>query len=126
MSVAAPESALQLQARLQRTGFSLDVNLLLPARGVSVLSGASGSGKTTCLRILAGLEPQALGRVALAGAVWQDSSQGIFLPTHRRAVGYVFQEASLFSHLSVEGNLKFGFANFYNFEDMNYFYRFEY
>ena len=110
MSEVAPGSALQLQVRLQRAGFSLDVNLQLPARGVSVLYGASGSGKTTCLRILAGLEPQALGRVALAGAVWQDSSQGIFLPTHRRAVGYVFQEASLFSHLSVEGNLKFGFA----------------
>ncbi|OYT90896.1 MAG: molybdenum ABC transporter ATP-binding protein [Burkholderiales bacterium PBB3] len=109
MSELAKEPSLQLQARLQRTGFTLDVNVHLPARGVSVLFGASGSGKTTCLRILAGLEPQATGRVAVADAVWQDSSQGIFVPTHQRAVGYVFQEASLFSHLNVEGNLKFGF-----------------
>ena len=103
----APE--LQLRARWHRPGFSLDVDVRLPARGVSVVLGASGSGKTTCLRILAGLEPQAVGRIAIADTVWQDTSQGIFVPTHQRAVGYVFQEASLFSHLSVEGNLKFGF-----------------
>ena len=105
---AAPPT-LQLCARLQRSGFALDVDVQLPARGVSVVFGASGSGKTTCLRILAGLEPLAQGRVALADDVWQDSSRGIFVPTHQRAVGYVFQEASLFDHLSVEGNLKFGF-----------------
>ena len=101
--------ALDMQLQLQRKGFSLDVDVQLPARGVTAVFGASGSGKTTCLRILAGLEPAATGRVAVAGEVWQDTRRGVFVPTHQRAVGYVFQEASLLSHLSVEGNLKFGY-----------------
>lgn len=104
---AVPE--LHLQATLTRKGFGLDVNLTLPGRGITALFGASGSGKTTCLRILAGLEPLAQGRVCVAGDVWQDSAQGVFRPVHRRALGYVFQEASLFDHLTVEDNVKFGF-----------------
>lgn len=100
---------LELQARLQRPGFTLEVDVQLPPRGVTVLFGTSGSGKTSCLRVLAGLEPLATGRTSIAGEVWQDSAQRIFLPTHQRAVGYVFQEASLLPHLNVEGNLKFGF-----------------
>lgn len=100
---------LQLTARLQRPGFLLDVDLRLPARGVSVLFGPSGSGKTSCLRVLAGLEPQARGVVRVDGQVWQDTAQRVMLPVHQRAVGYVFQEASLFEHLSVRENLVFGF-----------------
>jgi molybdate transport system ATP-binding protein len=100
---------LQLTARLQRPGFLLDVDLRLPARGVSVLFGPSGSGKTSCLRVLAGLEPQASGVVRVGGALWQDSAQRLMRPVHRRALGYVFQEASLFEHLSVQGNLMFGY-----------------
>lgn len=100
---------LRLSARLQRTGFLLDVDLCLPARGVTVLFGPSGSGKTSCLRVLAGLEPQALGVVQVDGEVWQDSSRGVMRPVHQRALGYVFQEASLFDHLSVRDNLMFGF-----------------
>ncbi|MGE0349976.1 molybdenum ABC transporter ATP-binding protein [Hydrogenophaga sp.] len=99
---------LQLTARLQRPGFLLDVDLQLPARGVSVLFGPSGSGKTTCLRVLAGLEPLATGVVRVDGEPWQDSARQIMRPVHRRALGYVFQEASLFEHLSVQGNLMFG------------------
>lgn len=106
---ASPTPAVALQVRLQRGDFSLELVTELPAQGVTVLYGASGSGKTTCLRILAGLEPTARGRVVVAGQVWQDTAQGLFVPTHQRAVGYVFQEASLLDHLSVEGNLKFGF-----------------
>ena len=102
-------TGIQLTARLQRPGFLLDVDLHLPARGVSVLFGPSGSGKTTCLRVLAGLEPQATGVVRVGDEVWQDSSQRLLRPVHRRALGYVFQEASLFDHLSVKGNLMFGF-----------------
>jgi molybdate transport system ATP-binding protein len=75
---------------------------------VTALSGPSGSGKTTALRVLAGLEPRAQGRVVLSGQVWQDSAAGTWVPVHRRALGLVFQEASLFEHLTVEGNLKFG------------------
>ncbi|QCB44854.1 molybdenum ABC transporter ATP-binding protein [Hydrogenophaga sp. PAMC20947] len=106
---AAHNTGIQLQCQLVRGGFSLDVNLSLPAQGVSVLWGASGSGKTSCLRVLAGLEPRATGRVAVNGEVWQDSSFNVFRPVHERAIGYVFQEASLFDHLTVEGNLKFGY-----------------
>ena len=109
MSTPPPNAPLGLQVRLRRPGFTLDVDMQLPLQGVTVLFGASGSGKTSCLRVLAGLEPQATGRINIAGDVWQDSAQGIFRPTHQRAVGYVFQEASLLPHLSVEGNLKFGF-----------------
>ena len=100
---------LQVCGQLQRQGFTLDVDLSLPERGVTALFGPSGSGKTTCLRVIAGLEPKAAGRVAVGGETWQDSALGLFRPVHQRAVGYVFQEASLFDHLTVEGNLKFGF-----------------
>ncbi|MDP2075276.1 molybdenum ABC transporter ATP-binding protein [Hydrogenophaga sp.] len=102
-------SELQLTARLERPGFVLDVDLRLPARGVSVLFGPSGSGKTSCLRVLAGLEPHAKGVVRVDGEVWQDSAQRVMLPVHQRALGYVFQEASLFDHLNVRDNLMFGF-----------------
>jgi molybdate transport system ATP-binding protein len=100
---------LQLQARLDRGGFALDVNMALPGHGITALFGPSGSGKTTCLRVLAGLERAAVGRVQVGEQVWQDSERGAFVPTHQRAIGYVFQEASLFDHLTVEGNLRFGF-----------------
>ena len=102
-------SDLSLQARLDRGGFTLDVALVLPGQGITALFGPSGSGKTSCLRVLAGLERQAQGVVSVGGITWQDSQRGLFLPTHRRALGYVFQEASLFEHLTVEGNLRFGF-----------------
>jgi molybdate transport system ATP-binding protein len=93
--------------RLVRAGFSLDVTLQLPAQGVSALFGPSGCGKTTVLRALAGLE-RAAGRVVLDGEPWQDDAVGTFVPTHRRAIGYVIQEAALFPHLDVRGNLDYG------------------
>jgi molybdate transport system ATP-binding protein len=101
---------LRLQTSLQRPGFALNVDVTLPATGVTALFGPSGSGKTTCLRVLAGLEPQAQGHISVAGEVWQDSAEHIFKPVHQRALGYVFQEASLFEHLSVQDNLTFGHA----------------
>ncbi|RON69208.1 molybdenum ABC transporter ATP-binding protein [Pseudomonas fluorescens] len=99
-----------IDARLNITysGFSLDVDLRLPGRGVSALYGHSGSGKTTCLRCIAGLERAEHGFVQINDDVWQDSDNGIFVPPHKRALGYVFQEASLFPHLSVLANLQFG------------------
>ena len=100
---------LRLQARLQRPSFLLDVALALPSRGLTALFGPSGSGKTTCLRVLAGLEPGAQACVVVDGQTWQDSEAGTFLPVHRRPLGYVFQEASLFEHLTVQQNLRFGF-----------------
>ena len=101
---------LSLSLQLQRGGFTLEVNVQLPARGVTAVFGASGSGKTSLLRILAGLEPDAVGRITVDEEVWQDTAAHLFVPTHRRAVAYVFQEASLLPHLTVEGNLKYGFT----------------
>lgn len=92
---------------LARGDFVLDVDLHLPARGVSAIFGPSGCGKTTLLRCIAGLERAPEGRLAVNGECWQDEAQGIWRPTHRRALGYVFQEANLFPHLSVRGNLEF-------------------
>ncbi len=93
--------------RLPRAGFTLDVDLALPAQGVTALFGPSGCGKTTVLRALAGLE-RAAGRVALGDEIWQDDASGRFVPTHQRALGYVIQESALFPHLSVAQNLDYG------------------
>ena len=90
-----------------RTGFAMHVALELPGRGVTALFGHSGSGKTTMLRFVAGLERHPDGYLEVNGDVWQDDARGLYLPTHKRALGYVFQEASLFSHLSLRGNLDF-------------------
>lgn len=98
-----------MYARFQTTypGFSLDVTLDLPDRGVSALFGPSGCGKTTCLRAIAGLS-RAHGRLEVAGELWQDDTVQHFVPTHQRPLGYVFQEASLFAHLSVRANVEYG------------------
>ena len=93
---------------LERPQFTLDVDLQLPGHGFIALFGPSGCGKTTCLRALAGLERARAGRVQVGASVWQDDDAGIWLPTHQRALGYVFQEASLFDHLSVQGNIAYG------------------
>jgi len=99
-------NAIRARFRLDRSDFSLDVDLDLPGRGVTALFGQSGSGKTTLLRLIAGLERAEGGELNVNGQVWQDADS--FLPTHRRPLGYVFQEASLFPHLSVRRNLEFG------------------
>ncbi|MDB5870387.1 MAG: molybdenum transporter ATP-binding protein [Polaromonas sp.] len=92
---------------LARPAFTLEADLLLPERGIAVLFGPSGSGKTTLLRCVAGLEHAAGAFMQIAGQVWQDDSRRIFVPTWRRPLGYVFQEASLFDHLDVRGNLAY-------------------
>ena len=97
---------IQARFKLDWPGFTLDVDLDLPARGVTALFGPSGSGKTTLLRCIAGLERAPQGRLAVNGELWQDDKQ--WLPTHQRPLGYVFQEASLFPHLTVLGNLRYG------------------
>ncbi len=98
---------MSIEARFEaRLGeFSLSVDLNIPGRGVSALFGHSGSGKTTLLRAIAGLE-RFDGRLVVNGETWQDDKE--FLPVHRRPLGYVFQEASLFPHLNVRKNLDFG------------------
>lgn len=76
--------------------------------GVTALFGPSGSGKTTLLRTVAGLERRARGHVVLDEDVWQDDSRRIFIPPHRRGVGFVFQDSRLFPHMSVRANMLYG------------------
>jgi molybdate transport system ATP-binding protein len=105
---AGADDRIEIALALQRPGFALDLSMALPGCGITVLFGPSGSGKTTVLRCVAGLEPAAAGRVIVAGEAWQDDARGVRLPPWRRDLGYVFQEASLFEHLDVRGNLEFG------------------
>jgi molybdate transport system ATP-binding protein len=104
MSAAPP---IEARFALRYPRFELKVDLRLPLGGVSALFGPSGSGKTTCLRCFAGLEPKCEGRVAVGGEIWQDSETGLFVPPHRRPFGFVFQDARLFPHLTVRGNLRY-------------------
>jgi molybdate transport system ATP-binding protein len=92
--------------RVARKHFCLEVDFVLPDRGITALFGRSGCGKTTLLRAIAGLERAPGGRLVVSGEPWQDAH--IFVPPHRRALGYVFQETSLFPHLSVRRNLEYG------------------
>jgi molybdate transport system ATP-binding protein len=98
-------STLSLHVALDRPGFELRVGLDLELSGITAVFGPSGSGKTTLLRIVAGLEHEARGSVRFDGDVW--SGEGAHVPAHRRRIGYVFQEGRLFSHLTVEQNLRF-------------------
>ena len=101
-----------LQARMQVAfaDFTLDVDLALPGRGITALFGPSGCGKTTLLRAVAGLQRARQARVCINGELWQDDTQGVFVPTHKRALGYVFQDTGLFAHLDVRRNIEFGLA----------------
>lgn len=100
--------AIRARLEVRRRDFTLSADLTLPGRGVTALFGPSGCGKTTFLRVLAGLERARDGYIAVGDTVWQDDARGLFVPPHRRSLGYVFQEASLFDHLDVRGNLEFG------------------
>jgi len=91
---------------LQRGDFSLDVDIEIPMRGITGIFGESGTGKTTLLRCIAGLEHAAAGCLVVAGEVWQDGESS--RPIHERNIGYVFQEPRLFAHLDVRGNLEYG------------------
>ncbi len=93
--------------------FNLSVDVNFPGSGISVLFGPSGSGKTTLLRCIAGLQKPNEGFLKINGKIWQNSQQQIFLPTHKRSLGYVFQEANLFPHLTVADNLQFGIRRLY-------------
>lgn len=85
--------------------FKLEVDLALPLSGVTAIYGASGSGKTTLLRCIAGLEKSARGFLSVGGQCWQ--SESLFMPTHQREIGFVFQESSLLGHLTAHQNLLF-------------------
>lgn len=100
-------SRLVARVRLERPSFRLDATLDVPATGVIGVFGPSGAGKTTLLRCIAGLERAPGGEIGLDRQRWQSESPRVFVPTHRRRIGYVFQEADLFPHLNVRENLDF-------------------
>lgn len=85
--------------------FHLDIDTVIPSQGVTVIFGGSGSGKTTFLRCIAGLEKAPCGVVKINQQIWQEGT--CFVPTHKRELGYVFQEASLFEHLTAQNNLRY-------------------
>jgi len=85
--------------------FTLKVGASLPGQGVTAVFGRSGSGKTSLLRCLAGLQRQVKGHLTVAGQCWQ--KDGFFLPCHKRPLGYVFQEASLFPQMTARANLTY-------------------
>jgi len=98
--------SIQADLQLRRGEFALDVHLDVRERGISAIFGPSGCGKTTLLRAIAGLEPAVRGTLKVNGETWQDADH--FVAPHRRPIGYVFQEPSLFAHLDVRGNLDYG------------------
>lgn len=105
-----PSDCIVLKLRVKRGAFSLDVDIRLPGTGITAVFGPSGCGKTSLLRAIAGLDAHLLDaqhtHIAVTGCVWH-SAHG-YLPTHERGIGYVFQEASLFDHLTVQDNLAYG------------------
>lgn len=107
MSATSMHGLNHIRLSLQKNAFAVEVNLQFNAGQCLALWGPSGSGKTTILRAIAGLDPALNAYINIGGEVWQDSSRSVCLPTSKRSVGFVFQEASIFSHLNVEGNLKF-------------------
>lgn len=98
---------LELDVTLARSDSTLRIERTLQWQGVLGLIGDSGAGKTSLLRLLAGLEPETRGRIELDGEVLQDSAARIRLAPHRRRIGLVFQDARLFAHLDVAGNLRY-------------------
>ncbi len=106
--VAGAAAELFAHFECERHGFSLRANLHVPASGVTALFGPSGSGKTTFLRMVAGLERPDRGQFYLGGEAWLDTEQRFNLAPHQRPVGYVFQDARLFPHRTVEQNLRYG------------------
>lgn len=101
-----------LKVRLQKQvpGFFLDVDWEV-AGEIGVIFGYSGAGKSLTLQLIAGLLTPDAGRVQANGTVFFDSSAGIRLPVQQRRIGYVFQDSSLFPHMNVADNIRFGFRD---------------
>jgi molybdate transport system ATP-binding protein len=99
---------LRVSVTRQRGGFSLAAEFAAPTPGVIALFGRSGSGKTTLVNLISGLLTADEGRISLGEEVLTDTRARIAVPVERRRIGYVFQDARLFPHLSVAGNLRYG------------------
>ena len=110
LTMNASASRLEIDVRMARGDFSLDLKLSADC-GVLALFGRSGSGKSTVLGLIAGLLRPDSGHIRLGGQTLVDASRGVFLPPHRRRIGFVFQDSLLFPHLDVRGNLQIGRAH---------------
>ncbi len=100
---------IEIDLRLARPGgFALSAAFTAPAAGVTALFGRSGAGKTTVIQAVAGVVRPDAGRIVVGGETFFDSARDIDLPIEQRRVGYVFQDARLFPHMSVARNLRYG------------------
>ncbi len=103
------DAPLDLRAHLKKRlrHFTLDVEIACPAGSILVLTGPSGAGKTTLLRLLAGLDDPDEGRISLGGEVWLDTAARVRVKPRLRGVGLVFQEYSLFPHMTLAQNVAY-------------------
>lgn len=106
-AVTDNEGVIRAKLNIDYDDFQLKVELALPSRGVTVLFGHSGCGKTSCLRAIAGLVRLKQGEVRVNSEQWQSWDGKVFIPPFERRIGYVFQEPSLFPHLNVAQNLAY-------------------
>jgi molybdate transport system ATP-binding protein len=106
--VSQPDDRLLVQVRKRLGEFELECDIRLPLRGLTAIFGPSGSGKSTLINLVAGLLRPESGCIAVGSAVFFDHAQAVDAPVERRALGVVFQDARLFPHLSVRGNLQYG------------------
>jgi len=98
---------LDVQIKRRLPNFDLEVSFTVKKGELKVITGPSGAGKTTIVRIIAGLEKADLGTIRYDGETWMDTDKGLFLPPRKRRVGYVFQDYTLFPHLTVYRNIAF-------------------
>ncbi|WP_027859166.1 molybdenum ABC transporter ATP-binding protein ModC [Marinobacterium jannaschii] len=99
---------LKLELQHQQGAFSLDAKLVMPNQGITAIFGRSGAGKTTLINLISGLETPQSGLIELNGKPLLDTANKLCLPPEKRRIGYVFQDARLFPHYSVRGNLNYG------------------
>jgi molybdate transport system ATP-binding protein len=102
---------LHVQVKKRRHDFDVDVSFSCKGGEILVLVGPSGAGKTTIVRLIAGLENPDGGKIALDDEIWMDSDKGIHQPTRKRRLGYVFQDYPLFPHLTLGANAAFSSQN---------------
>lgn len=101
------DSSLSISISHSFDGFDLNVSETIPLQGVTALFGPSGSGKTSLLNAIAGFLRPASGHIRFGSAYWFSDTKNVWIPPHRRSVGTVFQDAQLFPHLTVRGNLDY-------------------
>jgi len=102
---------LTVNIQKQLEHFDLQTSFICPAGELTAIIGPSGAGKTTLIRIIAGLETLDNGIIVLNDIIWNNAKKGQFIPTHKRRIGLVFQEYTLFPHMTVQQNISFGAAN---------------